>query len=311
MQTVSCTCGQSFRAQPHLAGKTVGCPSCGQPIHVPAPTPAPTPAAESIPVRCPCGQAFAAAPHLAGTQVRCPSCQGILSIPLSHNDLSAPTSPAPMDDPLGIGSMEFAGPTLPSAVNLGTPVSARAPRRKRTGWPQSSALHWSGVFSDESTWKVGGTALVGLLMTIALPISAVMISSRILSARESASWPTAEATIDSSSIKKSRQGRRIKHDYFTPQVSYSFQVDGTAHNGTRIAWEVPGSRERSEVEAYLGQFANGTTHTVHFDPDDPSNCVLNPEYGFTIYLALIIPLICLMGPFLLYMYGMACYGRFS
>jgi len=245
---------------------------------------------------------------LAGKQVKCPSCQGILSIPLANSDLGAPSLPT-ADDPLGIGSAAFDGPALP-APNFSSPVSRPAQRRRQTGWPQSSALHWSHTFSDENTWKVGGTALVGLLMTIALPISTVMILSRVRSARASASWPTAEATINTSSIEKSKQGRRIKHDYFSPDVGYGFQVDGTARNGTRIAWEEFGSRERSEVEAYMQQFAVGTTHTVHYDPEDPSNCVLDTEYSFFIYSAFIIPLICLLGPFLLYPYGMACYGRF-
>jgi hypothetical protein len=146
-------------------------------------------------------------------------------------------------------------------------------------------------------------------MTVALPVSAVAVTSRILSARESVTWPTAEATVNSSSIETSRRGRRIKYDFYTPSVNYSFQVDGTTHSGTRIAWDGLGSEERSEVEASMRQYAPGTTHTVHYDPDNPSNCVLDPNHGFGVYAGLFIPLICLLGPFLLYIYGMAWYGR--
>jgi len=32
---VTCSCGRSFSAQPHLAGKTVRCPSCSQPLQIP------------------------------------------------------------------------------------------------------------------------------------------------------------------------------------------------------------------------------------------------------------------------------------
>ena len=96
MQNVSCSCGKSFRAQPHLAGKTVGCPACGQPIQVPA---APT---GSIPVRCRCGKAFAAPPNLAGTQAHCPSCRGVLLIPHGFTSDSMAASNT-NTDPLGIG----------------------------------------------------------------------------------------------------------------------------------------------------------------------------------------------------------------
>jgi len=33
---VACRCGQRFQAQDHLAGKTVRCPSCSQPLQIPA-----------------------------------------------------------------------------------------------------------------------------------------------------------------------------------------------------------------------------------------------------------------------------------
>jgi len=33
---VKCGCGQAFAAKPHLYGKTVACPVCGQPISIPA-----------------------------------------------------------------------------------------------------------------------------------------------------------------------------------------------------------------------------------------------------------------------------------
>lgn len=33
---VACQCGQRFQAQDHLAGKTVRCPSCSQPLQIPA-----------------------------------------------------------------------------------------------------------------------------------------------------------------------------------------------------------------------------------------------------------------------------------
>ncbi len=38
---VACPCGGRFAAQPHLAGKTVRCPNCQQPLRVPEPSPGP------------------------------------------------------------------------------------------------------------------------------------------------------------------------------------------------------------------------------------------------------------------------------
>ena len=95
---VTCVCGKSFRAAPHLAGKRVKCPSCGTPIDIPHnppdkadkkhAVPSHRPAGTSQPanqverqVTCACGKSFRAAPHLAGRRVKCPSCGGSIDIP--------------------------------------------------------------------------------------------------------------------------------------------------------------------------------------------------------------------------------------
>lgn len=73
----ACRCGARFQAPPHLAGKQVACPTCGQALVVPAPAQASSP----IPVACRCGQRFAAPPNLAGKQVACPKCRSPIQVP--------------------------------------------------------------------------------------------------------------------------------------------------------------------------------------------------------------------------------------
>ena len=74
---VTCRCGQAFAAQPHLAGKQVACPACGQALLIPQ-TP---PAAGEIVVHCRCGRSFQAPPQLAGQRVACPACSQPLAVP--------------------------------------------------------------------------------------------------------------------------------------------------------------------------------------------------------------------------------------
>ena len=105
---VSCQCGKKFAAPPHLAGKSVPCPSCGSPILIAAPPAASPP---SVPratstvdgnvVSCRCGQQFRAPNHLAGRQVSCPVCQQPILIPAAGGlglDVSLPDPPAANDD---------------------------------------------------------------------------------------------------------------------------------------------------------------------------------------------------------------------
>ncbi len=84
---VTCRCGQKFAAQPHLAGKQVACPVCGQPLLVPRQPASPatarggTAAGKKIPVACRCGRQFLAEPHLAGQRLGCPNCGQPTSAP--------------------------------------------------------------------------------------------------------------------------------------------------------------------------------------------------------------------------------------
>ena len=82
---VSCQCGKKFAAPEKLAGKSVKCPGCTQPIAIPelaggVAKPA-TQSAGNITVSCRCGKKFAAPPILAGKKVKCPACSAPLAIP--------------------------------------------------------------------------------------------------------------------------------------------------------------------------------------------------------------------------------------
>jgi hypothetical protein len=109
---VSCSCGQQFMAQPHLAGKQVPCPSCGNPLTIPAadgqaPEPveersSSTPTTATI-VSCDCGASFKAAPHLLGKRVPCPNCGKQLDIPAAgaaEATSSPPAGAAAADSPV-------------------------------------------------------------------------------------------------------------------------------------------------------------------------------------------------------------------
>ena len=85
---VTCRCGGTFKAADFLVGKRVKCPSCGQPLTVPAqatPQPAASPVTSSsgkpIVVSCLCGQSFKARVSLAGTRAAFPACARPLDIP--------------------------------------------------------------------------------------------------------------------------------------------------------------------------------------------------------------------------------------
>jgi dienelactone hydrolase/DNA-directed RNA polymerase subunit RPC12/RpoP len=123
---VACRCGQKFAAQPHLAGKQVACPVCGQALLVPRQSTAPAAArggvaaGKKIPVACRCGRQFLAEPHLAGQRVGCPNCGQPISIPASASPAASASA-----------GIDLAADPLADAVAM----QARAPAARRTGAP--------------------------------------------------------------------------------------------------------------------------------------------------------------------------------
>ena len=163
---VSCRCGQRFAAQPHLAGKQVACPVCGQALQVPrqpaaAPAAAARPAAptaKKIPVACQCGSQFLAEPQLAGQRVGCPKCGQAISIPAS----AAASRSAAVDlsaDPLAAAvAMQSRAPAAP---RIGAPSLGRAAPTRRKKKP-----------FNPQPFIVGGLIAGAAVLVIALGIGA-------------------------------------------------------------------------------------------------------------------------------------------
>lgn len=175
---VACSCGKSFAAPDNLAGKTVRCPGCQQPLAIPAAgqaAPQTRPqgggaGAGKIVVACGCGAKFAAGAELAGRQVKCPKCGQALTVGAGQ-PAAAPQQPA-APQPQTAGGMipivcqcgakfgakpELRGKTIkcpkcsaPLTVGAGAPAAANAPGRA----PAASAASVSSAFG-------GGAALGG------------------------------------------------------------------------------------------------------------------------------------------------------
>jgi len=73
-------CGQQFMANEDLAGKVVKCPMCTRPITVPVPGGSQV-VTPQIEVTCGCGQQFVATRDLAGRKVKCTACGSAIVVP--------------------------------------------------------------------------------------------------------------------------------------------------------------------------------------------------------------------------------------
>ncbi len=94
-------------------------------------------------------------------------------------------------------------------------------------------------------------------------------SSLILGSRSSG-WPAAEARVYASKVSMNPGSKGSRH-YF-PEIRYAFTVDGHEYVSDQVAF----SRNWSQAEAVAmkERHAVGTTMTVRYDPEDPTQSVI-------------------------------------
>lgn len=113
--------------------------------------------------------------------------------------------------------------------------------------------------------------VTGLMACVAL-FFVVMGALEWKRAAASQSWPTASGVITESRVVESSSGRRRGRSY-TAKVEYAFQVDGQDVKGTRISYRLQPSGQSGASER-VAQYPLGAPVTVHYDPADPSQAVL-------------------------------------
>ena len=100
-------------------------------------------------------------------------------------------------------------------------------------------------------------------------------------------WPTAEGTIIRSELDKQRkQGgaastQRKNRFTYTPEVHYTYEVDGITHTGTRISFSDYATSNEAQMAAVIEPFPVGTRVTVYYDSNIPSDCTLQTGFGWT------------------------------
>jgi uncharacterized protein DUF3592 len=101
----------------------------------------------------------------------------------------------------------------------------------------------------------------------------------LLWARESTSWPTAKGTIVSSDVHEDREwdnntGRERKS--YGAQVHYTYVVDGKTIEGTRVAFGDYASENSEHAQGIVDRYPRGKDVTVYYQPEDPSEGLLEP-----------------------------------
>jgi Protein of unknown function (DUF3592) len=98
-------------------------------------------------------------------------------------------------------------------------------------------------------------------------------------AQEAQSWPITSGVIIGSGLLEHKHFDAEDHHTeitYEPQVQYQFSVNGQAFAGNRIAFGTVSYPYQTAANK-IASYPQGTSVTVHYDPDDPNQSVLEPK----------------------------------
>ena len=131
--------------------------------------------------------------------------------------------------------------------------------------------------------------MFGLVLTAIGVALAIPFGYRVMtSALESAGWPHTEGTIRESQLvtQEQRDGSFV----YRVRIVYAYTAQGIEHQGGRIRFGVEDSASPNQdrAERWLEEYPPGRVVTVYYDPQAPSNSVLEPGAHGDVYALLAV-----------------------
>lgn len=120
--------------------------------------------------------------------------------------------------------------------------------------------------------RIFGLALTAIGVALAIPFGYRVMTSAL----ESAGWPHADGTIRDSQLitQEQRDGSFV----YRLHIVYAYTAQGIEYQSGRIRFgsEDSASPNREQAERWLEEYPPGRVVTVYYDPQSPSNSVLEP-----------------------------------
>lgn len=131
--------------------------------------------------------------------------------------------------------------------------------------------------------------VIGVLFLIGLATMSTVTAHTAYLSKCSESWPKAEGVIKESEIQIVEKAGSTQ---FKAHVLYEFTVDGKKYTSTKINYDLMSSSERPAVEELVNRYPKGQQVSVYYQPDAPSESVLEP--GLVQWLIPVSIVLCLI-----------------
>lgn len=130
---------------------------------------------------------------------------------------------------------------------------------------------------------------IGFIIAIVLGGVLLIVAGRsIFLGRKSQSWPTTPGTVLYTGMEtyQSRDEDGSLSTTYGATIQYSYEVGGTTFQSNRRTFTEVKTSSRRRVAQILERYPQGSAVSVYYDPNDPSNCVLETGVGWSGYLFL-------------------------
>jgi len=117
--------------------------------------------------------------------------------------------------------------------------------------------------------------LVLLLIVSGLYLIWTGVSGMIFS-QTAKSWPTVQGTVHVKNVW-TRHGRHGFKDYI-PVVRYYYELNGAAYTSEKITHESMSASTKADAMKMLSPYFVGMPTTVHYNPQNPSDAVLQIDH---------------------------------
>ncbi|MDP2653307.1 MAG: DUF3592 domain-containing protein [Candidatus Omnitrophota bacterium] len=97
---------------------------------------------------------------------------------------------------------------------------------------------------------------------------------QIQKSKLSMTWPTVEGVVSSSDMGRHRDSDR--GTTYSADVTYRYVLEGTTYVSSKVRYGSLNTSNPADAQRVLNRYPVGTKVSVHFNPDDPYESVLEP-----------------------------------
>ncbi|MEM7474935.1 MAG: DUF3592 domain-containing protein [Planctomycetota bacterium] len=97
---------------------------------------------------------------------------------------------------------------------------------------------------------------------------------------DNSDWPTTSGVIESMEVVEKKQNRKT---VYSPEVRYSFEVEGKQYFSEKISWMEPVYDSQSQARR-SAPYSVGRRVTVYFNASNPSQSLLKPRINLGMHL---------------------------